>query len=221
MRIRRILDCDRSWHYSHRAGNKAALASLVSGRETPLPAELDAIVRFKGDLTLSALLAQLGARETWLVIQELAFRRGGGVVLTSPRPPVADLDSLPPAHRDTPWQAAGEVADGVRAGEPRLAVWLRLLQHPTALGEHPRRAPDAVVDEMAALVTDRGVRIFIYHDNGFAARTAAQRAWLDTFLAALEAANLVGRSPPHIGWRIWCRVADLDPEILEAESGSV
>ena len=64
--------------------------------------ELDSVVRFEGELTLAELLEYLDQPYHWGQIHNLAFRRGGLVVLNPTRPLIADLDSIPPIHRDEP-----------------------------------------------------------------------------------------------------------------------
>lgn len=61
--------------------------------------ELDWIVRFEGEETLRELLEALRAGDDATSVAGIAYRRGGAVVSTTPRQPIADLDSLPiPAY---------------------------------------------------------------------------------------------------------------------------
>jgi anaerobic magnesium-protoporphyrin IX monomethyl ester cyclase len=177
---------------------------------------LDSIVRFEGELTLAALLRSLEQPDQWACIQGLAFRRGHEVMVTSLRPLVADLDSLPPIYRDTPrMSSAGVRIASMLASRGCLfnCSFCSIRQfYGSASGALRRsRSPQAVVDEMYTLFTEDNVRLFMFQDDDFAARTPRQRAWLDAFLLALTRAGLADQ----VRWKISCRVDDLEPAILE------
>ncbi|MEW6332688.1 MAG: radical SAM protein, partial [Thermodesulfobacteriota bacterium] len=73
--------------------------------------EIDLIVRGEGEGTIAELMAVGMDPASWAGIRGLAFRRDGGIVMTGPRPFIADLDSLPlPARHLLPlsrYQALG------------------------------------------------------------------------------------------------------------------
>ena len=73
------------------------------------------------------------------------------------------------------------------------------------------RSPAAVVNEMRMLYTQKDVRFFSFQDDDFAARSPAQRKWVKAFLYELEKTGLAGK----IGWKISCRVDDVEQETLE------
>src|ERR1039457_6542994 len=80
-----------------------------------------------------------------------------------------------------------------------------------APGPHRRvRSPEDVAAEMRSLYDSRGVRLFLFQDDDFAAKTEPQRAWVERFLLALDAEGLTGK----VGWKISCRVDDIEPEIM-------
>lgn len=185
-----------------------------------LPA-LDTVVRFEGELTLTELMAHLDAPESWGAIQGLAFRQDGHVVLTPPRPLIADLDSLPPVARDEPKEVGGGLLMASMLASRGCLYNCAFCSIRQFYGSSPgplrrARSPEAVVDEMAGLYNGAGVRIFLFQDDDFAARTHAQRAWVQAFMDALVAAGLVGDGRAKVGWKISCRVDDLAPDILEA-----
>ncbi|MGC9468191.1 MAG: B12-binding domain-containing radical SAM protein [Anaerolineae bacterium] len=185
-----------------------------------LPA-LDTVVRFEGELTLVELMEHLDEAEAWGAIQGLAFRREGSVVLTPPRPLIEDLDSLPPVARDEPKEVGGGLLMASMLASRGCLYNCSFCSIRQFYGTPPgplrrARSPQAVVDEMAALYTDAGVRVFLFQDDDFAARTPQQRAWVQAYMDALVAAGLVGNGRPKVGWKISCRVDDLAPDILEA-----
>ena len=181
-------------------------------REIP---ELDTVVCFEGELTARELLERLDQPETWGEIQGLAFRRQGEVVVNPARPLIQDLDRLP-------WPARGEWLQSTR-GIPMAAMlasrgclydcsFCSIRQfYGSAPGPLRRsRSPEDVAREMRYLFDARGVRLFLFQDDDFAAKTEQQRHWVDRFLLALDRERLTGR----IGWKISCRVDDIEPEIM-------
>jgi len=181
-------------------------------REIP---ELDTVVRFEGELTARELLERLDRPETWGEIQGLTFRRDGEVVVNPARPLIEDLDRLP-------WPARGEQLQSVRGipMAPMLASRGCLFDcsfcsirqfYGQAPGPLRRtRSPEDVAREMRYLFDARGVRLFLFQDDDFAAKTENQRDWVGRFLLALDRERLTGR----IGWKISCRVDDIEPEIM-------
>ena len=181
-------------------------------REIP---ELNTVVRFEGELTARELLERLDRPETWGEIQGLTFRRNGEVLVNPARPLIEDLDRLP-------WPARGEQLQSVRGipTAPMLASRGCLFDcsfcsirqfYGQAPGPLRRtRSPEDVAREMRYLFDARGVRLFLFQDDDFAAKTENQRDWLGRFLLALDRERLTGR----IGWKISCRVDDIEPEIM-------
>jgi anaerobic magnesium-protoporphyrin IX monomethyl ester cyclase len=177
--------------------------------------ELDSVVRFEGEETALDLLRHINTPDDWNRIPGLAFRQGGVIVRTPPRPLATTLDDLP-------WPARGPTQTVVR-GIPVACMlasrgccfdcaFCSIRQfYGGAPGALRRcRSPEDVVAEMKHLHDHRGVRLFVFHDDDFAAKTAQQRRWLDRFLDCLGRANLSRR----IGWKISCRVDDIDGDNL-------
>jgi len=59
---------------------------------------------------------------------------------------------------------------------------------------------------MKRLYREYGIRLFIFQDDDFAARSHIQREWGHSFLDALDKAGLRG----EVRWKISCRVDDID-----------
>jgi len=164
-------------------------------REIP---ELDTVVRFEGELTARELLERLDRPETWGEIQGLTFRRNGEVVVNPSRPLIEDLDRLP-------WPGRGEQLQSVRGipTAPMLASRGCLFDcsfcsirqfYGQAPGPLRRtRSPEDVAREMRYLFDARGVRLFLFQDDDFAAKTENQRDWVGRFLLALDRERLTGR----------------------------
>jgi radical SAM superfamily enzyme YgiQ (UPF0313 family) len=193
-------------------GHYPSLCPERTMRELP---ELDSVVRFEGEITTGELLANMDRPENWPSIQNLVFRRGDEIVVNPARPLVDDLDSLPwPTRGDTLQAARGIPMAPMLASRGCLfnCSFCSIRQfYGEAPGPHRRtRSPEDVAAEMRALYNSRGVRLFLFQDDDFAAKTGPQRAWVERFLIALDAEGLTGK----IGWKISCRVDDIEPEIM-------
>jgi anaerobic magnesium-protoporphyrin IX monomethyl ester cyclase len=59
------------------------------------PGHVDCVAIGEGEITLNEFVARTARHETWGDLHGIAYRHNGSVVRTAPRPPLADLDSLP------------------------------------------------------------------------------------------------------------------------------
>jgi len=190
--------------------------SLCPEETFALLPELDTIVRFEGEITVSELFEQLEIPESWNSVKGLAFRKDGGVTLNEPRPLIADLDTLPMLSRDEPVaMAIGLNMASMLASRGCLFncsfCSIRQFYGGTSGKLRRIRSPKAVVDEMVLLYEEKDVRFFSFQDDDFAARTLQQRSWLSEFLGALSKSGIDSR----VKWKISCRVDDLEPVMLE------
>ncbi len=179
--------------------------------------ELDSIVRFEGELTLVELIQNLGEFDRLREVNGLALRQGRRILLTPLRLLIPELDTLPPIYRDFP----RKISNGIKIAS-MLASRGCLFNcsfcsiHQFYGGANGRlrrtRSPKAVVDEMATLFLENGVQFFSFQDDDFASRSPQQRKWLAEFLDDLDKAELSDK----IGWKISCRVDDIEPKTLES-----
>jgi anaerobic magnesium-protoporphyrin IX monomethyl ester cyclase len=177
--------------------------------------KLDSIVLFEGELTSLELIKKIKDPESWPTILGLAFRRMNKVVVNRSRPLVEDLDSLP-------WPIRGEIHQTVRGYGVAPLIASRGCHYRCSFcsihqfyagapGSARRvRSPKDVVAEMAYLFEHQGVRLFLFQDDDFAAKTKDQRNWIKGFLKHLNTAQLDNK----ICWKISCRVDDVEIEIL-------
>jgi hypothetical protein len=137
------------------------------------------------------------------------------MVLTLPRPLIADLNELPWIHRDAPRSSS----TGIRTASMLASrgclfncsfCSIRQFYGSTSGALRRVRSAQDVVDEMTWLYDQHGVRFFVFQDDDFAARTPDQRRWLNTFLNAIDHSGLGGK----VGWKIACRVDDLEDGLL-------
>jgi radical SAM superfamily enzyme YgiQ (UPF0313 family) len=178
--------------------------------------ELDTIVRFEGELTITELLGNLDRPDAWPAITGLAFRKDGKVILNETRPLITDLDSLPPLHRDEPVSMSFDISMASMLAS-RGCLFncsfcsIRQFYGGTAGKLRRIRSPKAVIDEMKHLYSKMNVRFFSFQDDDFAARTQQQRSWLRAFLNEFDKSSIAGR----VRWKISCRVDDLEASMLE------
>lgn len=179
-----------------------------------LPA-LDSVVRFEGELTTLELVRHVHDSKEWQSIAGIAFRNGDQVVVNPVRPLVTDLDNFP-------WPRRGEVRNLCRGlGTATMLASRGCLYdcsfcsirqfYAGAPGPLRRvRSPEDVAAEMKDLYQGRDVRLFLFQDDDFAAKSGEQRRWIERFLRAIDRNGLRG----SIGWKISCRVDDVEPELM-------
>jgi anaerobic magnesium-protoporphyrin IX monomethyl ester cyclase len=176
---------------------------------------VDSVVRFEGEITTLELLQKLEQPHAWSSIMGLAFRRDSEVILNSPRPLIADLDSIPvPIRADYRYTPQGTRIASILAsrGCHHNCSFCSIRQfYGTPPGPLRRaRSPESVASEMRNLCQRDGVRFFIFQDDDFATRSKRQRRWVESFLDCLKREGLPGK----IAWRIACRVDDVDEELF-------
>jgi anaerobic magnesium-protoporphyrin IX monomethyl ester cyclase len=148
---------------------------------THLP-ELDVVVRGEGEVTTVDLCRKLeGAADRGTALAGIAgisFRRDGTVVSNAPRPPIADLDSLPfPAFHLIPFDKYNFTVDVPGRGPlPAVNVMTsrgcpfgcNFCATPVNWGRKVRvRSPKNVMDEVAGLVKRYGSKVIFFYDDTF------------------------------------------------------
>ncbi|MBS1859764.1 MAG: cobalamin-dependent protein, partial [Acidobacteria bacterium] len=178
--------------------------------------ELDAVVIHEGERTLVEIadaLPQINGRLP--EIAGIAYRDGGRVRFTAPRPTLEDLDALPfPDRRGPVYRIAGVPSSyllGSRGCYEDCAYCCITTLHRMAPGKRFRqRRVERVADEMAALYHERGTRQFIFHDDNFLVPSeAANNARISAFEKALGE-----RGVNDIALVIKCRPADANHKVL-------
>jgi anaerobic magnesium-protoporphyrin IX monomethyl ester cyclase len=177
--------------------------------------DLDSVVLFEGELTACELLGKLKYPDQWPSIPGLAFRQQDEVLINPLRPLVEDLDRLPwPMRGDIQQSARGIGAAPILASRGCLhnCSFCSIRQFYEGVPGALRRSRSArdVVAEMKHLYDHRGVQLFLFQDDDFAAKSPVQRRWVHRFLQALEADGPTDK----IGWKISCRVDDVDARMM-------
>ncbi len=169
--------------------------------------EVDCVARGEGERILEALVAG----EPWDGIPGLSWRSEGRVVHNPDRSLLEDLDQLPsPAWHLLP----------MRRYRPGLGTYRQLPAMSLMTGRGcpnrctycfnifgrrvRRQSPERVVEEMARLERDHGVRQIQFYDDTF----TLQRSWLEAFCEGLV------RRLPKVTWTCYGRVDRVDAESL-------
>lgn len=169
--------------------------------------EADIIVRGEGEKALVDLARRAQKDRDWEKVQGLVFRRGGDLVDTGVRPPIASLDSLPtPARHLIPlgrYRALGmPVSMTTSRGCPFHCIFCVGRKMVGAKVRY--RSPEKVVDELAYLATLNFHQINIA-DDLFTANPGHCMAVCDEIL----------RRGLKVGWTSFARVDTVRLEVLK------
>ena len=181
---------------------------------------IDVIVVHEGEQTLLDLVAAGPDRRGWGQIPGIVFLDRGLVRRTGERRAVEDLDTLPvPDRRGAVHLFAGVPTAyllGSRGCVARCDYCCIVTLHKMAPGKkYRRRDPACVVDEMAALYHERGIRQFIFHDDNFLVPSLRHNhERLDAYERALDRHRM-----RDIGFTIKCRPPDAERSVFERLKG--
>jgi anaerobic magnesium-protoporphyrin IX monomethyl ester cyclase len=135
-------------------------------------AEIDSVVRQEGEDTIVALVRALENGESWHDIAGLAFRKDDVIALTC-MPSLPDLKTLPrPDRRGNPATCFDHPIAPLVSSRGCyancsfccIAAW----HEQTLPGKRYRiRDPEDVAAEMVAMQRERGIEIFVFHDDNF------------------------------------------------------
>jgi anaerobic magnesium-protoporphyrin IX monomethyl ester cyclase len=169
--------------------------------------EIDIVVIGEGEETLKELIPLLHRKEQWHQVKGIAFMNEGRLVVTSPRPFIEDLDSLPmPARHLLPvsrYQALGfPVSIITSRGCPNKCIFC---QGRRMVGMKVRyRSPEAVADEMERILSLGFTRINIADDFFTSNRKRVSRICEEILRRKLT-----------FSWSAFARVDSCSKEVLE------
>ena len=173
--------------------------------------EIDFAVHGEGELTAVELLAAVEAGREPDGIPGLAHRSGGAVRVNARRPPIADLDSLPPAAYDllprglysTPVSGRSDVTSMVTSrGCPyRCAFCDARVVHGRRYRAH---SAERVVEEIRQLTGRFGIREVLFKDSEFTLDRARTERFCDLLLSG----------GPRVAWTCSARVDRVDEALL-------
>ncbi len=177
---------------------------------------IDVIVVHEGEQTLLDLVAAGPDKRAWSDITGIVYRDKGLVRRTGERRAIEDLDTLPvPDRRGAIHLFAGVPTAyllGSRGCVARCDYCCIVTLHKMAPGKkYRRRDPALVVEEMATLYHERGIRQFIFHDDNFLVPSLRHNhERLDAYERALDRHGM-----RDIGFTIKCRPPDAERSIFE------
>lgn len=190
-------------------------ASLAADRLLDEHAAIDTVICGEAEDALVAVAAALAGERALDAIPGIVTRAGGELV-RGPKPDkLCDLDRLPlPVREGPPRRELGMTVAPVissrgcrgRCAYCSISAFGRLSNGPA----RRERQPEQIAAEMHALWRERGVEIFVFHDDDFFSGTRK----LD--LARLQALGhaMRARGLPRVALSIKARPDDLEPEVL-------
>jgi radical SAM superfamily enzyme YgiQ (UPF0313 family) len=175
---------------------------------------VDAVVRHEGEFTLREICCRLRDGEAITGIAGTLARGPDGIVDGGTRR-LTPLDELPfPDRRGEPHDVMGVPVSpivGSRGCYADCAFCCIYAYAENADGaRYRRRSPESVAAEMQREYTDRGVRLFVFHDDNFFVPSAKLNIARYTRLKEL----LDGYGMHDIALVIKCRPNDVDPELF-------
>ena len=177
--------------------------------------EIDTIVRQEAEETLVRLVDALAAAEDLRAIPGLALRDGDGIHLTA-SPPLPDLSRLPrPDRRGAPVACLGHAIApliGSRGCYANCSFCCIAAWHERSLpGRRYRvREVEEVAAELVAMKEERGVEVFVFHDDNFFLPGHSKN--LARFHALADA--LEERGIGRFATVVKARPTDVDPEVF-------
>jgi anaerobic magnesium-protoporphyrin IX monomethyl ester cyclase len=194
-------------------GHFATFAAREILRDFP---EVSSVVRQEAEETMVSLARALEEGASLASVAGLCLRGADGAPFLTPEARLPDLAALPwPDRRGEPAACFGHAIAPLVSSRGCyanctfccIAAW-----HEQSLpGKRYRlREIDAVADEMAALQRDRGVDIFVFHDDNFF--VPGHRRNLERFEALADA--LEARGIGRFATVVKARPTDVDPDVF-------
>ena len=173
--------------------------------------ELDSVVLFEGEHTMTELAEKIRNNHEWKNIKGIAYRDKGRVKRNSLRPLEPDLDWFPlPVRRLFKPMLLGQKAVNLLAGRGcyykcSFCSIQRFYAQPPGKVKRIRR-PEFVAREMQLHFEQEGCTIFLFQDDDFPLSASNGQNWIAEFCNQLEKKNLADK----IMWKISCRVNEVD-----------
>ena len=173
---------------------------------------IDAVARHEGEATI----VELAERRPFASIKGLAFRGEDGVVVNDARPLAEDLDALPMPDRFGDPQLHLGIPTAFLVGTRGCyghCTFCCIHAYLDSAGgpKYRMRSPENVADEMAQLRRDRGVRMFVFHDDDFFTRDHVR----DLARATALRDALRARDVKDVAIVVKARPDDVDPKVFD------
>jgi radical SAM superfamily enzyme YgiQ (UPF0313 family) len=177
--------------------------------------QLDSVVLFEGEHTLTRLVGALGEKEDWHDLPGLAVRGPEGLRANPLVPLEADLDRFPPPLRPPLREFAfGKKFATILASrgcryDCVFCSIRRFYSAPPGPIKRIRR-PEAVAEEMRLLFQEQGCSVFAFQDDDFPVGTPWGGRWALGLCRELDDNGLTGK----VLWKINCRTDEIDSEVV-------
>ena len=194
-------------------GHFATFACAELQRDFP---ELDSVCRQESEETIVSLARGLSAGESPSEIAGLGLRDASGEVVLTAQPALPDLARLPwPDRRGEPAACFGHAIAplvGSRGCYANCTFCCIAAWHEESLpGKRYRlREVDDIADEMVAMQRERGIEIFVFHDDNFFVPGHKRNAERFAALADALDARHIGRYATVVK----ARPTDANPEVF-------
>lgn len=177
--------------------------------------ELDSVVRFEGEDTLSEIVEKFDHPSLWRTIPGIAWLDHGKTVLNPPRRGRTHIDDFPePDRRDIDYRRQDLPTASVLAsrGCPWKCSFCSIITFYEANGTvgRRRRNPIKVVDEVEHLVRARGARLILFQDDDFLAGGTEAKAWANGVAGEIVRRGL----EQEMRWKIACRSDEIRADLL-------
>ena len=176
---------------------------------------VDSVVRHEGEATLRELCRRLRSGEPVAGLAGAVTRAPEGGIVDGGKRRLPPLDTLPfPVRLGEPHQVMGVKVSpivGSRGCYADCSFCCIFAYAENADGaRYRRRSPESVFEEMRREYVERGVRLFVFHDDNFFVPAVAKNVERYRLLREL----LDGAGMRDIGLVIKCRPNDVDPELF-------
>ena len=178
--------------------------------------QLDSIVRFEGEKTMTELAQRLSGSLGWTSLKGLSYRDLNGKVIHNPhRAFVKDIDVFPfpvrPSIKEFPF---GKRFTTIIAGRGCVHNCsfcnTRKFYSQSAYSIKRVRSPEKVVNEMAELYRNHLCGIFFFLDDDFPVKWRGNNMWILKFCSELTKQGLKGK----VTWKISCRPDEVEESVF-------
>lgn len=190
-------------------------ASLKSEELFWLMPQIDSIVRFEGEHTLTELVTSIQANTDWKKLSGLAYIEKDRVIFNPLRPLEDDLDNFPFPARSALFDFAfGKKFATLIAGRGcvyQCSFCNTRKFYSLPPGQIKRiRKPEMVVMEMEYLYKRKHGTVFLFQDDDFPVKSKIQPDWVVRFCTEIKRKGLKG----NVIWKINCRPDEVEEEVF-------
>ena len=173
--------------------------------------KVNSVMRFEVDQVFTQLVSAVAGGHDWKALPGIAYRQHGKVTVSAGISYPQDLDELPLPDRSFERPNTNEVYIQTSRGcYGKCTFCLNIMfANQEGMPTWRFRSAESIVDEMACLVKDRGIRKFNIVDENFLGGRKKDTHW-----RAHRFADLLIKNNQKIEFRLSCRANDIDTDLL-------